>query len=187
MAKKQKIYWDSCIFISYFKGEVRPEPGVTEAIKYYFKEVEKGNIFVITSAGTIAEVLEYKLGKIQYQKFLDFLESDNVDVIDTNRNIWNAANEIRDYYGKQNKKLYIEPTDSLHLSTAIYANVDEFQTIDSKDDKKKGTLGLIPLNPLMPNKYNLKICLPAMKFLGSTEHLFSVENKKQEGEEEEEN
>ncbi|OQY70296.1 MAG: hypothetical protein B6D44_16100 [Ignavibacteriales bacterium UTCHB2] len=176
MKKKLKLYWDSCIFISYFNGEIRPEAGVTDAIKYYFKELEEGNIFLATSAGTIAEVLEHKLGEEQYKKFLDLLESDNIDVIDTNRQIWNVSHEIRNYYNQKDPKYYIEPTDSLHLSTAIFYGADEFQTLDSKDDKKKATKGLLNLDPLMPEKYNLRICLPAIRYLGSKDHLFSEEN-----------
>ena len=155
MTKKLKFYWDSCIFISYFKGEIRPEIGVTDAIKYYFKQIEEKNIFVCTSALTKAEVLEYQIGEEQYKKFENFLESDNIDVIETNSEIWKCATEIRNYYGMQNPKYFIETADSVHLSTAIYCNVDEFQTLDAKDDKKKATKGLITLNPLLPKKYNL--------------------------------
>jgi predicted nucleic acid-binding protein len=174
MIKKLKLYWDSGIFISYFKGENRSEVGVTDAIKYYFRQIEKGEILMATSAQTIAEVLEHKMGEKQYKNFEDFLESDNVDVIDPNRVIFKVANEIRDFYGQQNPKYYIETADAVHLSTAIYYNAGEFHTLDSKDDKKKGTKGLLTLNPLMPQKYNLKICLPTMRFLGSTEHLFNL-------------
>jgi predicted nucleic acid-binding protein len=165
------------MFISYFKGEERPEIGVTDAIKYYFKEIEKGNVLLATSALTKAEVLEYQIGEDQYKKFLDFLELENIDVIETNSEIWRVAGEIRNHFGKQDPKYFIETADSVHLSTAIYYNADEFQTLDSKDNKKKGTKGLIPLKPSMQEKYKLTICLPTIRFRGSTEHLFSEQNE----------
>lgn len=161
MSKIKKYYWDTCVFISYFKAENRKEPGVTDAIKYLVQKVYDGEIFIFTSAGIKAEILQCKMGDEAYQKCMDFLELDNIEIISTFDDVYTIAQEIRNFYADADPKCNISFSDAIHLASAVYREIEEFHTLDANEDcSKKKTIGLIPLSPKIANKYDLKICYP---------------------------
>jgi len=79
-----KIYWDTCIFIAFFKEEKRKTDRKNE-IKILIEKAEKNELLITTSAITLTEA--YHLGKIEIKKELEkirlFLQHNYMRIINS--------------------------------------------------------------------------------------------------------
>lgn len=152
---KQKIYWDSNIFLAWLKNE-QQEPSVTDGIEEAIRKVRNNEIVLFTSVMTRTEVLESTLPPEAQDKFSKLFDRRNVTMVNIDKRVSDKAHSIRDYYRQKNIKL--SSADCMHLATAILYSADEFQTLDGSGKRKRPN-DLIPLNGNVAG-HNLKICVP---------------------------
>ncbi len=162
MRKNKPIYyWDTCIFIAWLKGEVRPNNEM-EGVRYIAEEVHKDNAFLITSNMTQSEILQCTLDENARKLYTSFFKRRNVREVATDNRVWSLTHNIRDYY-QQQKNIDNLPTlatpDAVHLASAIINNVNEFHTFDTKNTSKRRAL--IPLNGNVAG-HKLIICKPPL-------------------------
>lgn len=126
MDKPKRIYWDSCVFISHLSGEQRDSFEVA-GIDDVVKDVDSNKIILVSSVVARVEVLR-DLGDKQ-DRFIDVLKNPNIQEIDVNKIIAQMAGDIR-YQFQQIGINRLKTPDAIHLATALWAEVDEFQTFD---------------------------------------------------------
>lgn len=134
----EKIYWDSNCFLSHFQavdGQVEKCDGVIE-------RAERGDVLIVTSALTLAEVLWLrggpKLSKDKAELIQKFFRRSYIRVYNvTRKNAEEAQSLVWDHS--------IKPKDAIHVSTALHLKVDALETFDKGLLKKSGHVG----NPLL--------------------------------------
>ena len=116
-------YWDSDCFL----GWLQAEEGKIEPCRQVLNLAAKGDVEIVTSALTIAEVLHIKgrqpITADKRQQVTDFFKRSYIIAVSITRRI---AEESREYVWDHG----IDPKDALHVATAISAKVDVFNTFD---------------------------------------------------------
>lgn len=127
------IYFDSCVFLAWLKDEENRANVVAEL----FEEARKKEIKIVTSALTIAEVLNIQgfkspIPKENREGVRKLFNNEWIITKGINRGIAEKAQEIVWEYG-------IKPKDALHVATALTYSI---KTLASYDDNlvKKGTI-----------------------------------------------
>lgn len=162
---KEIIYWDSCIFYAFLKGE-KHRDGELEAILDLVERVDREEIILACSVLVIVEVLEGKLPGEAKSVFRDIFKRKNVIQIDTTLRIAQLAHNIRDYY--KNNPIYsgngtpLMPSvpDSIHLASAISFKASPFYTLDDKNKNNKNEVSLTKLSGNVAGQYSIKITRP---------------------------
>lgn len=136
----RQVYWDSCIFIALLAGE----PHHRTAIQELATQWNQGQITLVTSTLTVAEVLMAKCGppgtpatrlRPDLEVSLDSLFNNtnmrliNVDPI--------LAREARNFVWQ----FSIRPKDAIHVASALVAGVDEMHTTDAELLRASGLIG----------------------------------------------
>ena len=133
------IYWDTCLFLAYFKNENRPA-GEMEGLHDLAKEVDAGKKILVTSVVTRMEILRSTLTKEQNGKYDLLFKRRNFQEMPIDKRVVALAHDLRDYYQQQKAKDGL-PTlgtpDSIHLATAIVWKAECFYTFDAKDKGMK--------------------------------------------------
>lgn len=156
MSVPTKVYWDACCFIALIQQESARYP----ALRSIYTAAEKGEIVIVTSTLTIAEVCRVRCdegaGKprcvmpVDGDKYLsDFFDNDFFWLVELSPSLAVRAREL--YRAHPTVRI---PNDSVHLATALSENVDELHTYDGND--------LIELTgqTLRADGEPLKICVP---------------------------
>lgn len=141
------IYWDTCLFLAYFKNETRPA-GEMEGLLDLAKEVDAGKKVLVTSVVTRMEILRSTLTKAQNEKYDLLFKRRNFQEMPIDKRVVALAHDLRDFYQQQKAKdglATLTTPDSIHLATAIVWKVECFYTFDGKDKAKKAR-ALLPLN-----------------------------------------
>jgi len=130
----EKIYWDSDCFLGFFQAE--PEKvGKCGAV---IDRAELGDVLIVTSALTIAEVLWMrnapKLRKEKADVLRRFFRRSIMRVHNVTRKI---AEDAQDLVWDHS----IKPKDALHVATALHLRVDALETFDERLLSKSGTVG----------------------------------------------
>ncbi len=127
-------YWDSDCFLGLLQAEADKE-ALCRAV---LNEAERGNVIIITSALTIAEILRLRgrtpLPKAVRQKVTEFFKKEYISVRNVTRRI---AEEARDLVWDHG----IKPKDAIHVATALDARLPLMKTFDEDLIKKSGQLG----------------------------------------------
>lgn len=135
----ERIYWDSACFLSHFHAEV----GQTEKCDGVLQRAERGEVIIVTSALTLAEVLwmrgEPRLQKEKAELVQRFFRRSYIRVYNVSRKLAEAAQTLVWDNG-------IKPKDAIHVATAIHLSADALETFDGKLIGKSGTVGA----PLLP-------------------------------------
>lgn len=160
MPGKRRFYWDSCLFLTWLKGEDR-KPGEAEGIEEVVRLVEGNKAELFTSVMTKAEVLESKMTEEQKHRFTELFKRRNVVEVDLDPRVAKLAQIVREFYLARKTKLSVP--DSIHLATAIHYAADEFHTTDGGGERKRRG-DLIPLSGSVAG-HDLKICTPNAKQL----------------------
>ena len=134
----QSRYWDSACFLKYLKKETDYEKCAGVICK-----AEEGDVRIITSALTIAEVIYLKPNdKIDRKKSDDickFFENEYIVIVNIDRKIAELArNLLWDYKA-------LRPGDAIHIASAIKAKVDVFDTFDDYLINLSGAISVPPL------------------------------------------
>lgn len=134
----EKIYWDSDCFLGHFQAEI----GKADKCDGVLERAERGDVLIITSALTIAEVLWMrKSPKLPHDKAITvqkFFRRSYIRVVNVTRKIAESAqilvweNDIR-------------PKDAIHVATAISYGSFALETFDAGLISKSGKVG----NPLL--------------------------------------
>jgi predicted nucleic acid-binding protein len=160
-SRKDLIYWDSCIFLSWIKNEYNRPDGEFTGVIECVEKVEKNEIILVTSNNvTQAEVLQAEMSETQKLMFEQLLNRRNVQTLPYNSRIPILVKKIREYYQKKKKidnKNNLTYPDAEHLATAIHYNVSAFYTFDNGKSSKDR--GLLSLNGNVAG-YPLIICKP---------------------------
>ena len=162
MSGKGHVYLDTCIFISQFNGEIRDDPLERAGVEELERKISAEEIDIVTSVITFTEVLESGVLPEAREKLERMFWRPNCLYVGVDRQIAEIAHDIRDFYRKK-QEIDGLPTvttpDALHLATAIRRGCPTFYTFD-KNDKQKKSRGLIPLGPMVADKYSLSIEKP---------------------------
>jgi predicted nucleic acid-binding protein len=151
--KPENRYWDSSVIIAY----INEERGRVDTCKAILDDAEQGKIRIFTSALTITEVLKYKglkpISKDKKEILRGFFESDYITIVQLDRWIGFAAQDLVWDHG-------IPPKDSLHVASALRAEVDVMETYNNDDlVKKSKTVGSPPLEIREPKYAQLPLGL----------------------------
>lgn len=139
-------YWDSNVFL----GWLADEADKVALCRPVIEAAQAGQLMIVTSALTIAEVLwlkgEPKLSAANAKKVEAFFRSRWIVVRDVDRFI---AEDARALVWDKN----VRPKDAIHLATALRQDVaiDQFDTFDEPLIKLSKRLGDPPLEIGRPN------------------------------------
>lgn len=130
----EKIYWDTDCFLGHFQAE----PGKAEKCDGVLERAERGDVIIVTSALTIAEVLWMrggpKLSKDKASIVQKFFRKSYIRVVNVSRKIAEAAQT----YVWDND---IRPKDAIRVATAVAFGADALETFDSGLIGKSGKVG----------------------------------------------
>lgn len=154
MAKAKRVAWDACVWIATIIQENAPLKGGgfedrAPACNYIIEQATRGQIEIATSALSLAEVCKIDEVKAQGEDVLsDFFRNDYILVVNVDRYVGSLARKLL-----QSGYPGLKPPDSIHLATALIADVTELHTYDKK---------LLNLNGKLqkPAGGVLKICKP---------------------------
>jgi predicted nucleic acid-binding protein len=141
--KIRLIYWDSCVFFAYIKQETCWSEDVMKGIDQIIEQAYAGQVAIVTSAITIAEVLQSNMKSEDKERYQKTFSHPNLQVMDVDRRISSKAAVIREFY--QNATTTMALGDAFHVATAIHYNVAELQTLDGAGKHVK-RLDLLKLN-----------------------------------------
>jgi len=128
--RQQRLYWDSCNFISLISED---EVARADVCQHILEDAENGSVEIVTSTLTIAEVIKPKGSTIltlQQEEFISsFFLHEYILTYDVTRAIAESARKL----SREHK---LRPPDAIHLATALAAEVDIFQTWNTNDFKE---------------------------------------------------
>jgi predicted nucleic acid-binding protein len=135
---RENIYWDSDPFL----GWLQEEDGKVDLCTATLERAEKGEILIVTSALTLAEVL--------YQKRQEVITADKKDrVLLLFKNEFIAVRNVTRRIAEDARELVwshsIAPKDAIHVATAIFDKVPFLETFDAGLLVKTGLIGSPPL------------------------------------------
>lgn len=157
-----KIYWDACVFISYIKKEERSNKFESYGVQDLAGRILNGELLLMTSSLTYAEVLIGADDDGARNKFADLFSKSNVmPPIPTDDKIWMLTNQLRNYYRKLGDDYpTLSLPDAVHIATALIYKAEILYTFDEKCIKNKRR-GITSLNGnILDGKYDLKIEKP---------------------------
>ncbi|MDE0331722.1 MAG: type II toxin-antitoxin system VapC family toxin [Nitrospinae bacterium] len=130
----EKIYWDSDCFLGHFQNEA----GKVEKCAGVLQRADRGDVIIVTSALTIAEVLwkrgAPRLTKDKAEIVRRFFRRSYIRVYNVSRKIAESAQDLVWDHS-------IKPKDAIHVATAINLMVDALETFDEDLLGKSGTVG----------------------------------------------
>ena len=134
------VYWDSVALL----GWLQNERGREDLCRATFERAEKGEVVIITSALTIAEVLwlrhSPKISKDRATLVRRFFRRSYIRVRAVTRGVSELAQDVVWDHG-------IKPKDAVHVATALEAKVLALETFDAELIKKSGVRGLVVREP----------------------------------------
>jgi predicted nucleic acid-binding protein len=152
LANPRRVYWDSCVWISFLNADADRVDNCAEAIR----QARASEAEIWTSSLTVVEVMKAKcegeflaLEKEKDTAFENYIGQPFVVEVQVSHDIAIMARRLMRQHPVLKK-----PNDALHLATAVLYNCDEFHTYDKTD--------LLPLNGLVKRTDGaaLNICTP---------------------------
>lgn len=142
MAKPYRVYWDACTWISYINEErkITRSDGTVERrfamCDAVLKQAQSGEIEIVTSAFTLAEVcksakaVNENLGKLPH-----FLDHTFILVVPVNKMVGLKAQQLQTSHVSG-----IKPPDAVHIASAQVSNAREFHSFDRALISKDGQI-----------------------------------------------
>ena len=130
-------YWDSNTFLGWLAEESDKAP----RCKPVLESAEAGNLIIVTSALTIAEVLWLK-----GEQKVPLSRAKQIEAFFRNR--WIVVREVDRFIAEDARHLvwekHVKPKDAIHLATALRQDVaiDQFDTFDGGLIKLSGQLAI---------------------------------------------
>lgn len=145
------IYWDSDAYL----GWLQEEPGKVELCQGTLERAEAGEVLIVTSALTLAEVLWRRggppLARDKADTLKKFFRRSCFRIRGVTRSLAEDARELYWLHG-------IDPKDAVHVATAREAGVSALETFDGVLLSKSGQVGTPPLiirRPIPPKQPRL--------------------------------
>jgi hypothetical protein len=139
----ERIYWDTDAFL----GWLQEEPGKIELCRGTIHRAEAGEVLIVTSALTMAEVIWRKGGpKLPQDKMAvlrKFFRRSYIRVVNVTRAIAEQSQEV-----VWNNS--IKPKDAVHVATALNAKCPILETFDKGLLEESGKVGDPPLTIRKP-------------------------------------
>jgi predicted nucleic acid-binding protein len=130
----ERIYWDSDCFLGWFNDEA----GKAEKCDGVIQRAERGEVLIVSSTFTLAEVLwmrgEKKLSPDKAEKVQKFFRRSYIRLYNVTRKVAEGAQNLVWENG-------IKPKDAIHVSTALNLAVEALETFDAGLLKKSGKVG----------------------------------------------
>lgn len=151
MSGPELIYWDSDAFL----GWLQEEADKVDLCKGTLERAKAGEVIIVTSALTIAEVLWRrggpKLSKDKATLLRKFFRHSYIRVRAVTRAIAESAQDVVWNHG-------IMPKDAIHVATALDAGIATLETFDGELLKKTGKVGsLVIRKPIPPKQTSLDV------------------------------
>lgn len=145
-------YWDSDCFLGWLQAEPDKEADCEQVLQ----AASDGKIIIVTSALTIAEVLNLRgrprLPADRREQTKAFFRNDYIVVRNVTRRMAEAAREYVWDHG-------IKPKDALHVATALDAGLSLLNTFDGDLIAKSGRIGSAFLTIERPSVSQLQLAL----------------------------
>ena len=126
MTKKGLIYWDSCTFLGWFKSDEEPERA--EKCLGTIEEAKNENIYIVTSAITLTEVIKLKnenpISVNSEEIIKSFFDNKFIKIVNLER--W-VATDARNLIWRFP---HLKPKDSIHVATALRNGIQVLHTFD---------------------------------------------------------
>ena len=135
MKKRLRVYWDSSCFIAWLK----PEPARMHLCKEVLKAAAAGELEIVTSAISLAEVVRPDKSIAQFtaadeEKIKRFFKRTYFVIAPTDRITAEGARAFMWKHGLRFR-------DAIHMATAIRVKIPELHTFDGDFLKLNGKLG----------------------------------------------
>jgi predicted nucleic acid-binding protein len=142
---RKRIYWDSCLWLSYVNGIPDRLPVLDALLAESASST--GNIEIYTS---VISQVEVAFGKMEQDNHvLDPNIEEQIDQLWADRDAVKLV-EYHDEIGKEARKLMrasvergwkLKPIDAMHLATAKHMKINEFQTYDDHLERYSDDIG----------------------------------------------
>lgn len=160
---KRNQYWDTCVFFALLKKEEH-KPGEYEALRKAAIAFDTGQLVLMTSAITLAELLAGKLSSQQADCFYRMSTRSNFLFIDANDAICRLASEIRKHFRDTHiNGLHPSTPDAIHVASAIHSKASALITFDCNDKQNEMAMMNILADGKVCGKYPLVIQRPVME------------------------
>jgi len=127
----QRLAWDSCIFLAWFKGE---EDKPLAEIEELLNDIAQARITLIVSPIVGAEILDSAGHSPVRNQFREFMKRTNVIAANVDFRVAELAADIREKTreaeAKKQIKQSVRAADALIVATAIIYRVDVLHTFD---------------------------------------------------------
>ena len=169
MADLRYIYWDANPFCAVFNKE---KDRLDKCVAV-LNAAEAGELKIITSSNTLAEVVRVKgeprIGPGQEAILYDFFQNDFIIFVNVE---W--------FVGTQARRLIhdfpaLKPMDAIHLATALRAKVAEMHTYDDDLCHLSGKVGVPPLSIRTPSLEAPELPLAEHRIIGGEPHSIELE------------
>jgi len=135
--KPARHYWDAATCIGY----LAEERDKVRRCQYVVDRAERGEVEIVVSALTLAEVLWFKGGpklpKETSELIRAFFRREYILVVDVTRRVAERAQDIVWEYN-------VKPKDAIHVASALVANAERLDTFDAGMIALSGRVGGSP-------------------------------------------
>lgn len=178
MNGKRVVYWDSCAFIAYLKGEVVHGDGVAEALRSQAGAFDRGEIVLATATVGVAEVISANLGDAVQEGFEGIIRRRDFQLVSFTEAISRDAARLRTHCHQMAKvqspgeAYLLAMPDAIHVASAMRLGADVLVTLDTKDKPVKvhrrelGMTSVAKFYPV-PDLRQVPISLPALGLPGT--------------------
>lgn len=151
--KADLIYWDSDAFL----GALQEEPGKRDRCDGTIARAKAGEVLIVTSTLTIAEVLWLRNApRIPHDKaaiLRRFFRHTYFRFRNVTRTVSESAQDLVWFHS-------IKPKDAIHVATALDAGIPTLETFDDDLLKKSGKIGTTSLEIRMPLPVDQQVLFP---------------------------
>ncbi|PHS23475.1 MAG: PIN domain-containing protein [Robiginitomaculum sp.] len=130
----KRVYWDSDCFLGWFNDET----GKAEKCDGVIQQAERGEVLIVTSTLTLAEVLwmrgEKKLSQDKAENLQKFFRRSYIRLYNVTRKVAESAQTL--VWDNS-----IKPKDAIHVATALNLGIETLETFDRGLIKQSGKVG----------------------------------------------
>jgi len=127
-----KRYWDTSVFAAVLKQERGHGPGVLEAAVEQMRQVESGELVIVSSHIIFAEILPGHYSPSVYDRLRGWLQREHVHLVAADQPVMLKAGALRNRCLQATPKVKLYTADAIHAATALLYQADEFHSLDDR-------------------------------------------------------